>query len=197
MMLKGCLKNKYVLHSLAAAVLIAALIAGFLFWLDGYTRHDQTSPTPDLQGMDAALAVQTLDALGFKWTIIDSSRYEADKRPRAVLFQDPAAGTPIKQGRRIYLKINRSSWEKVAVPPVDFENDKIENVSRRLEAAGFSVGQIIYRPHIGQDVVLGLSVGSQEVHPGMRLPKSTVIDIIAGEGDQAVVATDTLSIDDF
>ena len=76
-------KNQYVLHSLGAIAVIVVLVAGFLFWLKGYTRHDQTTPTPDLQGMDATLAVQTLEAMGFRWTIIDSSRYEPDKRPRA------------------------------------------------------------------------------------------------------------------
>ena len=194
---KNLLRNKYFLHCLAAAVLVAGLIVGFLFWLSSYTRHDQTSPTPDLTGMDASLAVQTLDAMGFKWTIIDSSRYEPNKRPRAVLSQDPSAGTAIKQGRRIYLKINRSSWEKVTVPPVDFENDKIDNVSKRLSAAGFTPGQTIYRPHIGRDVVLGLSVEGREITPGTKLPKSTVIDIIAGAGDQPSITVDTLGIDDF
>ena len=51
-------KNQYVLHSLGAIAVIVVLVAGFLFWLKGYTRHDQTTPTPDLQGMDATLAVQ-------------------------------------------------------------------------------------------------------------------------------------------
>lgn len=190
-------KNQYVLHSLGAIAVIVVLVAGFLFWLKGYTRHDQTTPTPDLQGMDATLAVQTLEAMGFRWTIIDSSRYELDKRPRAVLSQDPSAGTAVKEGRKIYLKINRSSWETVSVPAVDFENDKIENVAKRLQAVGFIVGDTIYRPHIGRDVVLGLSVDGVEIHPGDQFPKATVIDLIAGEGDQPLLAEDTLSIEDF
>lgn len=190
-------KNQYVLHSLGAIAVIVVLVAGFLFWLKGYTRHDQTTPTPDLQGMDATLAVQTLEAMGFRWTIIDSSRYEPDKRPRAVLSQDPSASTAVKEGRKIYLKINRSSWETVSVPAVDFENDKIENVAKRLQAVGFIVGDTIYRPHIGRDVVLGLSVDGVEIHPGDQFPKATVIDLIAGEGDQPLLAEDTLSIEDF
>lgn len=190
-------KNQYVLHSLGAIAVIVVLVTGFLFWLKGYTRHDQTTPTPDLQGMDATLAVQTLEAMGFRWTIIDSSRYEPDKRPRAVLSQDPSAGTAVKEGRKIYLKINRSSWETVSVPAVDFENDKIENVTKRLQAVGFIVGDTIYRPHIGRDVVLGLSVDGVEIHPGDQFPKATVIDLIAGEGDQPLLAEDTLSIEDF
>ena len=190
-------KNQYVLHSLGAIAVIVVLVAGFLFWLKGYTRLDQTTPTPDLQGMDATLAVQTLEAMGFRWTIIDSSRYEPDKRPRAVLSQDPSAGTAVKEGRKIYLKINRSSWETVSVPAVDFENDKIENVAKRLQAVGFIVGDTIYRPHIGRDVVLGLSVDGVEIHPGDQFPKATVIDLIAGEGDQPLLAEDTLSIEDF
>ena len=196
-MLKDFFKNKYVLNILGAAAIIVVLMVGFMYWLDSYTRHDETYPTPELKGMDATLAVQTLEAMGFKWEIIDSSRYESGKRPRAVLSQDPSAGTAVKQGRKVYLKINRSSWENAPIPPVDFENDKIDNVSRRLTASGFTVGEVIYQPHIGRDVVLGLSVGGHSVHPGQKLPKSTVIDIIAGEGDQAAVAVDTLGVDDF
>ena len=123
-MLKDFFKNKYVLNILGASAIIVVLMVGFMYWLDSYTRHDETYPTPELKGMDATLAVQTLEAMGFKWEIIDSSRYESGKRPRAVLSQDPSAGTAVKQGRKVYLKINRSSWENAPIPPVDFENDR-------------------------------------------------------------------------
>ena len=33
--------------------------------------------------------------------------------------------------------------------------------------------------------------------PGDQFPKATVIDLIAGEGDQPLLAEDTLSIEDF
>ena len=131
-------KNQYVLHSLGALAVIVVLVAGFLFWLKGYTRHDQTTPTPDLQGMDATLAVQTLEAMGFRWTIIDSSRYEPDKRPRAVLSQDPSAGTAVKEGRKIYLKINRSSWETVSVPTVDLKTTRSKTSPNACKPSGLS-----------------------------------------------------------
>ena len=77
------------------------------------------------------------------------------------------------------------------------QDDKIENVAKRLQAVGFIVGDTIYRPHIGRDVVLGLSVDGVAIHPGDQFPKATVIDLIAGEGDQPLIAEDTLSIEDF
>ena len=189
--------NKYILNLAGALAVVAVIVVAFVFWLDSYTRHDETTPAPDLNGMDASLAIQTIEAMGYKWTIIDSSRYEQGKRPRAVLAQDPPALTAVKQGRRFYLKINRSSWEDAVVPPVDFENDKVDNVARRLEASGFTVGQVIYQPHMGRDVVLGLSSEGHDVQPGDKLPKTTVIDLIAGEGNIPAHIEDTLAVDDF
>lgn len=189
--MKKFFTNKYVLEILKAAVLVVALMVGFMFWMDYYTRHDETTPAPDLTGMDATTAVRLLESSGFKWTIIDSSRYEPSRPPRAVLSQDPEAGVQIKQGRKVYIKINRSSWEDAAVPAVDFENDKVDNVSKRLAAAGFRVGEVIYQPHIGRDVVLGLSSSGMEIHPGQKLPKTTVINIIAGQGEDTGIDEDT------
>ena len=184
--------NKYVLEILKAAVLVVALMVGFL--CSGWTITPGTMrqpPAPDLTGMDATTAVRLLESSGFKWTIIDSSRYEPSRPPRAVLSQDPEAGVQIKQGRKVYIKINRSSWEDAAVPAVDFENDKVDNVSKRLAAAGFRVGEVIYQPHIGRDVVLGLSSSGMEIHPGQKLPKTTVINIIAGQGEDTGIDEDT------
>jgi beta-lactam-binding protein with PASTA domain len=125
--------------------------------------------------------------------VVDSSRYEPSIAPRAVISQDPAAGNGIKAGRTIYIKINRSSWENAVVPAVDFENDKVGNVAARLQSAGFVVGETIYEPHIGRDVVLGLMIGENEIEPGQKFPKRTVIDIKVGDGGES---QDTLYVEE-
>ena len=79
------------------------------------------------------------------------------------------------------------------VPAVDFENDKVGNVAARLKSAGFVVGETIYEPHIGRDVVLGLMIGENEIEPGQKFPKRTVIDIKVGDGGES---QDTLYVEE-
>ena len=185
--------SRYLWELLAVAVVLLVMAVGAYFALSSYTRHDEVYPTPDLYGMNIDKARETLLSQGYKYVVVDSSRYEPTKAPRAVISQDPDAGSGIKAGRTIYIKINRSSWEDAVVPHVDFENDKVVNVAARLTAAGFVVGETIYEPHIGRDVVLGLMIGENEIEPGQKFPKRTIIDIKAGDGGEMV---DTLLVEE-
>ncbi|MDD4820331.1 MAG: PASTA domain-containing protein [Flavobacteriales bacterium] len=185
-------KNIYVKEILKVAAVFCVLISIFYFYMSHYTRHDDVYATPDFSTMTLEEAAKVIQEQGYRYVVVDSSRYEPSKRPRAILFQDPAAGEGIKKDRKIYLKINRSSWEKATVPHVDFENDKVDNVARRLTAAGFKVGKTIYEPHIGENVVLGLSVNGRHVSSGASLHKMTVIDIIAGDGGKMTDTTDVV-----
>lgn len=185
--------SRYVKEIAAVGVVILVMAVGAYFALASYTRHDEVYPTPDLYGINIDRAEEMLLSQGYKYVVVDSSRYEPTRAPRAVISQDPDAGSGIKAGRTIYLKINRSSWEDAEVPAVDFENDKIGNVAARLTAAGFVVGETIYEPHIGRDVVLGLMIGENEIEPGQKFPKRTIIDIKVGDGGES---QDTLYVDE-
>lgn len=185
--------SRYLWELVAVAVVLLVMAVGAYFALSSYTRHDEVYPTPNLYGINIDEAEEILLSQGYKYVVVDSSRYEPSHAPRAVVSQDPEAGAGIKSGRTIYIKINRSSWEDAVVPHVDFENDKVDNVARRLTAAGFIVGETIYEPHIGRDVVLGLMVGENEIEPGLKFPKRTVIDIKVGDGGESA---DTLMVEE-
>lgn len=185
--------SRYVWEVVAVATVLLVMAVGAYFALASYTRHDEVYPTPDLYGINIDTAEEMLISQGYKYVVVDSSRYEPSIAPRAVISQDPAAGNGIKAGRTIYIKINRSSWENAVVPAVDFENDKVGNVASRLKSAGFVVGETIYEPHIGRDVVLGLMIGENEIEPGQKFPKRTVIDIKVGDGGES---QDTLYVEE-
>ena len=179
---------------LVAGVILIGIVIGLSIYLNKMTMHDQTFPTPDLNGMTLEEAGLILEGQGFKYTVLDSSKYFPNMRPRAVFDQDPAAGVPVKKGRRIYLKINRSRYEMVAIPFIDFENEKFSDVERRLLNAGFTIGEITYAPHIGKDVVIAIRHGQDSLRPGDKLLRTSQIDFVLGEG---VEKENTSTIDIF
>lgn len=196
--IKDFFSNIYVKEILKVGAIFCVLVSIFYFYMSHYTRHDDVYATPDLKSLTLEEAAAIIQEGGYRYVVVDSSRYEPSEKPRAVLFQDPLPGASIKKDRKIYLKINRSSWEKASVPHIDFENDKVDNVSKRLRAAGFTVGKTIYEPHIGENVVLGLSVHGRNISSGALLPKKTVIDIIAGDGGKGTDTTDVIEeIEEF
>lgn len=179
---------------LVAGVVLIGIVVALSVYLDRATMHDRTLSTPDLSGMTLEEAGLVLEGQGFKYTVLDSSKYFPKMKPRAVFDQDPTAGTPVKAGRRIYLKINRSRYEMIAVPFIDFENEKFADAERRLRNAGFTIGEITYAPHIGKDVVIAIRHGERDLNPGDQLLRTSRIDFVLGEG---VEKENTSAIDIF
>ena len=62
----------------------------------------------------------------------------------------------------------------------------VEKTKRRaiydLESQGFVVGNLIYVPYIGKDVVIEVKIGDRSVMPGEKLTKGTIIDLVLGQG---------------
>ena len=155
------------------------LVWGTFRWLDTHTNHGKEVPVPNVVNMSVQEAVKELENMGLE-VEVDSFKYDPKYKPFQVLQIYPAAGSRVKEGRTVILRINPKTWAKVEVPNL---LEKYKGLAfSRLELVGLKVGDTIYEPSIQKDAVLKMIYKGQELKPGTLLPKFSVIDLIIGSG---------------
>ena len=155
----------FVRQLILALVFLILLMFVVLWWLKMSTHHDQRIKVPDLSMM-------TLD---------DSANYNPDFPKYSVIEQIPKAGKFVKENRKIYLTLNRSSYPELVIPEVVGRTRR--QAEPTLIAMGFKIGKITYRPYIAIDEVLELRHEGKRIEPGMKLQKTSVIDLVLGDGE--------------
>jgi beta-lactam-binding protein with PASTA domain len=106
--------------------------------------------------------------------------FRGDYPKFTVVEQDPLPGTKVKEGRKVYIKINASGYSSVRLP------DLIEKTYREavptLKALGLEEGTITYVPNLGKDMVLEMRYKGRNLKPGERVLKASKIDLVLGDG---------------
>lgn len=173
--------TKTFLKQLGYAVLvligISLLILG---WLRISTNHGQKIGVPDLAKMTLEEASEALEELDLKYEIMDTTNYNPEFPNLTVIEQIPKAGKFVKENRKIYLSINRSGYPMIEIPPV--LGKTLRQAEPGLKAVGFQIGRIRYRKYIAKDEVLELSHEGKKLDPGDKLQKTSVIDLVLGDG---------------
>lgn len=167
------------------AVFAIIFVIGYLFmhWLTFTTDHGNEITVPDLRKLSVEQAEEKLDALDLDYVLLDSVDFVKDFPKRSVVTQDPVPGAKVKEDRKIYIKINSSGFTQVRVP------DLIEKTYRQaaptLKALGLEEGKITYKPYLGKDMVLEMRLNGKKLKPGDKVWKSSVIDLVLGDGKVA------------
>ena len=172
---------------LAAMVVVAAIAFLFFHWITFITNHGDEITVPNLAKMNEEQIEQKLDALDLDYQIIDTVDYNPNFPKLTAVQQEPTAGSKVKGGRTIYIKLNSATFKMVAVP------DLIEKTYRQavptLKAIGLQEGTIKYIPYIGKDMVLEMWMNGKKIKPGIKVLKASKIDLVLGDGK--VVFDDT------
>ncbi|AUC79188.1 serine/threonine protein kinase [Nonlabens sp. MB-3u-79] len=164
-----------------AAVVTVVLCFTYLFWLDWYTNHDQKIEVPNLEKLSLTEVDEQLEVLDLRRKIIDSASYNPAFKPRTVIEQDPLAGKFVKENRQIYIKLNASGYGKVTVPNLIYKTRR--QAIPTLEALGFKIGQITYKPNIAENTVLEMRYKGATLEPGSQLSKTSTIDLVLADGN--------------
>lgn len=175
------LSSKIFLRQLLLAV-VALIVLSFLilWWLRVTTNHNQKIEVPDLARMALDDVEETLEALELRYEILDSANYNPEFPKYSVIEQLPRAGSFVKEDRKLYLTLNPSGYRKVIVPEVVGRTRR--QAEPTLLAMGFTIGKVSYRPYIAKDEVLELRHKGTVIEPGETLQKTSVIDLILGDG---------------
>jgi len=182
----------FFLQVLAAIAIIVVLSYLFMHWLTFTTDHGHEITVPNLAKLTEEQVEDKLDELDLDYVLLDSVDYNSDFPKYSVVEQDPLPGAKVKEGRKIYIKINASGFSSVRIP------DLIEKTYREavptLKALGLEEGTITYIPNLGKDMVLEMRYKGRNIKAGDRVLKSSKIDLVLGDGKESYVEeVDTLA----
>lgn len=167
-------------QALAAMAIVAVISYLFFHWITFVTNHGEEITVPNLSKLTAEQAEEKLDELDLEYEIIDTVDYRPEYPKLTIVQQEPTAGSKVKGGRTVYIKINASTYKMVAVP------DLIEKTYRQavptLKAIGLQEGTIKYIPYLGKDMVLEMWMNGKKIKPGTKVLKASKIDLVLGDG---------------
>lgn len=181
MSLRNYLTSRVFFTQLAIAFGIILLI-GFLLlqYISFSTNHGQEITVPRLSKMSVEQAEEKLDELDLDYVILDTVDFNADYPKFTVVSQDPLAGSKVKDGRKIYLKINSSGFSSVHVP--NLIEQTLRQAEPTLKSIGLELGKITYKPYLGKDMVLEMRQNGKLLKAGDKVLKSSKIDLVLGDG---------------
>lgn len=180
-LIKFATSKTFLKQLIFAVVGLVVLVFIIMKWLNISTNHSQKIEVPNMQKMSLANVQKTLDELELNFVILDSASYNPNYPSKAVIEQTPEAGDFVKEGRKIYLTLNPSTYADVIIPNL-FGRTKRQAISQ-LIAIGFRIdSKSVYVSDIAKDVVRGLKFKGKELKEGDKIPKNSVITLKLGDG---------------
>ena len=176
------------------AIISGTLLFGVLHWISVYTHHNQAIEVPDLKGLQPEEAMVLLNKRNLRLHIADSV-YSKVSTPGSVVEMIPPAGSKVKQNRIVFLTINANNAQTIEVP------DMFEISQRQAEATlrslGFQIDSIEFVPYKYKGLVVNIINNGEPVVAGTRLPDGAHIWLQVGDGFEAKVETDSISVDEI
>lgn len=175
------LKSKTFLIQLGLAfVAVVVLVILTMQWLKGTTNHGEFVEVPDFSKMSVSEMRKAVEEAGLRYQVLDSSNYNPDYPRFSILDQNPPAGNKVKANRKIYFTVNPSGYKKVSVPDIIQVTQR--NATSMLRAVGLEVERVTYIDELGKDMVYNIKFKGKYIKPGDKLPKTSKIELICGNG---------------
>jgi beta-lactam-binding protein with PASTA domain len=147
-----------------------------LSWI---THHNQTENVPMVVGQNIEAAKKLLEDKGFR-VIVNDSVYDGSVLPLTVTRQSPEADAVVKEGRTIFLSINRAAAPMVTMP--NLVGYSFRSANLYLQSAQLKFGDTTYRPDIARNAVLEQLWKGQIIKPGTLIPLGSAISFVLGSG---------------
>lgn len=176
------LKSKTFLIQLGLALGVLLILIFLVFrWLNSSTNHGEFVEVPDFSKLSVMEMRQKVESAGLRYEVVDSANYNPDYPRFSIIDQNPSAGTKVKSNRKIYFTVNPSGYKKVTVPKIIQVTKR--NASSMLKAVGLDVQRVTYIDQLGKDMVYYIKFKGKDIKPGDRLPKTSKIELICGNGN--------------
>jgi beta-lactam-binding protein with PASTA domain len=174
------LSSKLFLINFGIAIVFFALCFLVLnLFLKSYTRHGDSVTVPNLIGMQIEDAIVLIEESDFNYVIVDTvfdNKYDKG----AIVEQNPIPESLVKEGRKIYLKVNSKQDELISMPQLT--GFTLRQVTSMMETYGLVIGNLRYIPDIAVNVVIKQIYKGKEIEPGEKIKKGSSIDLILGLG---------------
>ena len=139
-----------------------------------YTRHGQEITVPDVTNISFAEAHHILKSQNFR--IIKAGEQNSPAPPGYVIFQNPAANSKVKRGRRIYVILSVGE-RMVLMPKLVGQSER--NAELTISRLGLVLNEIKYdySTRHPKDVVIEQSIRENE-----RLREGTEVSLVVSLG---------------
>jgi beta-lactam-binding protein with PASTA domain len=173
--------SKAFLKQLGLALIVFLLILFALIkWMASTTNHDEFREVPNLEGKKLEITKNLLEERELTLGNIEYKDYNPKFPKEAIVEQTPVAGSKVKVGRKIYITVNKSEYRLVRIP--DLKNKTKRQAESTLKAIGFKIGRITYKPHFAKNAVLDMLYKGKKIKKDDKLPYTSVIDLVLGDG---------------
>lgn len=176
--MNGKLKNSFLFNLAIVILLCVGLYFFFFASLGMITHHASEMKVPNVVGKPLNAAHKELEQMKFEVDV--DSTYDPNQKPFTVLNQSPEINAIVKQGRTIFLTVNK------ILPPLA-PMPKLQDLSYRsaimvLKSSRFILGDTIQKPDYANGAVLDQLYNGAHVNPGDMIPQGSKIDLVVGIG---------------
>lgn len=180
-LLKFIFSKTFLIQIGLAIVAFGIILFAFSQWMASTTNHDVFTEVPSLEGKKLEISKSLLEERNLTLGDVEYKDYDPKFPKEAIVEQNPIPGAKVKAGRKIYVSVNKSEYRLVRIPNL---NDKTQRQAEStLTAIGFKIGKITYKPHFAKDAVMGLSHKGKTIKENDKLPYTSVIDLVLGDGE--------------
>ena len=187
------LKSKTFLIQLGLALVVLVVVVFLVLrWLSSSTNHGEFVEVPDFSKQSVMEMRKAVEDKGLRYEVLDSANFNPDYPRFSIIDQNPGAGTKVKTNRKIYFTVNPSGYKKVTVPKIIQVTKR--NASSMLKAVGLDVQRVTYIDQLGKDMVYYIKYKGKDVKPGDKLPKTSKIELVCGNGtipNSAIIKADS------
>ena len=175
------LTSKTFLIQLGLALIVAAgLVFLSMQWLKSTTHHGEFVQVPELSKKSVTEMREVLSEIDLRYEVVDSANFDPQYPRFSIIEQNPPAGSKVKKNRKIYVTVNPSGYKKVTIP--DIVQVTRRNATSMLRAVGLEVDKVSYIDELGKDMVYRIRFEGKYVKPGDRLPRTSAIELVCGNG---------------
>lgn len=164
-----------------ALLLVVLVIFATMQWLKNTTNHGEFVEVPDLAGLSLTETRSLIDKSDLRYSVLDSANFNPSYPRFSIIDQNPPAGSKVKENRKIYVTVNPSGYKKVTIPNIIQVTQR--NASSMLKAVGLDVQRVTYVDELGKDMVYHIKYKGKYVAPGDKLPKTSKIELVCGNGN--------------
>ncbi|GAA0894829.1 hypothetical protein GCM10009122_45110 [Fulvivirga kasyanovii] len=173
------LKSLLIHLVIVVAVLFGLALAFFYIYLPSTTNHGETITVPNLEGVHMDEIDEFLTKRHLRYEVNDST-FSDEHPPLTILKQYPKPGSKVKEGRKIFISVNRIDPPTVPVP--ELVDRSLRNAEAVLKSNELKRGKITYRPSQFLNLVLEMKYEEEIIDAGQRIPKGSTIDLVVGDG---------------
>ncbi len=179
--IKFLFSKVFLLQIVLAVIVLIVLVFVTLKYLEITTNHNQTIEVPNLSKFDLDIVDKKLAEMKLRREVLDSANFNPNYPPYSVIDQFPKPGKLVKENRKIYLTLNPSGYIDIEIPKNLIRKTQ-RQVVPTLVALGFQIGEITEKEDIAKGAILELKHKGKTLKAGDKLPKTSVIDLVVGDG---------------